>query len=469
MPLPWLRRFYASEYLVKPSSRKGELPSTRAVYQTSLRVAGPSIIEYFLISLITMADTIMVSSVGPHAIAAVGITLQPKFIVQGMVLALNVGVTTMTARRYGENNHDGAVSCLKQSLVLCLGISTVLSLLAHFFGRELLLFAGAQPDTIDAAQAYFNVIMLALPINSLSLTISAALRGIGHTRAPMIINMSANLVNVFFNYLLIGGRLGFPALGVRGAAIATAIGWTVGLGLALVPILRRNQYFFLLERIGWKFESTTLRSLYKVSSGAFVEQICVRIGFFTYNKIVAGLGTIMYATHQIGINILSLSFSVGEGLSLAAASLVGQNLGAKRPDLSVLYAKSLQRMSLVYCSALVLFFMGFGRELISLFSHEPEILDTGGKILLIAGVVCLGQASQMIYMGSLRGAGDTMYIAVVSMVSIMLIRPLLAYTLAYTLGFGLLGAWCSFLLDQLTRLVTTYHRFSSGRWASIKL
>ena len=469
MGMSSLRKLYAPEFLVKDSLKCGEIPSTKEVYGRAVSIAGPSVAEFFLISLIMMADTVMVSSVGPQAIAAVGITIQPRFIVQAMILALNVGVTSITARRFGEQDHQGTVSCLKQSLLLSAVLSCILSGAAFACSRPLLRLAGAGTDTLDLAVGYFRILMIGLPANCISLTISAALRGIGHTRVPMVINMTANVVNVCFNYLLIGGRLGFPALGVDGAAIATAIGWTVGLILAMVSVVHPSQYFFLLERGGWALERRTLNALYRVSSGAFLEQISMRIGFFIYNRMVAGLGTMQYAAHLICINISSLSFAVGEGMSLAAAAFVGQNLGARRPDLSVVYGKACQRIAVVYGVFLMLLLSTAGRFLVLPFSRDPEIIAYCKPLLIMMGVLVLGQASQMIFMGSLRGAGDTMYTAVVCTVSILLVRPVVAYFLIYHLNLGLVGAWSSFLLDQYMRLLFTYLRFTSGKWISIKL
>lgn len=465
----WLRRFVSPEYMVSGDMKCGDIPSAREIYGKGLAIAGPSVMEYFLLSLIMMADTIMVGTLGHTAIAAVGITSQPRFLVLALVLSMNVGVTSVTARRYGEGNNKGANDCLKQSLVLCMFISLACSTAAYAFSRRLLLFAGAQPDIIGMSQSYFKIIMLGTPVNCLSFTICSALRGIGHTRVTMVVNMTANIVNVLFNYLLIGGKLGFPRLEADGAAIATVIGWCTGLVIALFAVLRPHSYYQILTVEGWRPTAAMLRTLSKVATGAFIEQITMRIGFFLYNKFVANLGTLVYAANQICMNLTMLSFAVGEGLGIAASSLVGQNLGAKRPDLSALYAKTLQRVSLIYCVTLMLIFTTFGRSLVRLFSDVPEILDIGARLLIISGIVVLFQASQMIYMGSLRGAGDTMYIAVISTISMMTVRPGLAYILAYGLNLGIIGAWLSFLTDQFIRFMMTYIRFRGGMWKKIKL
>jgi putative MATE family efflux protein len=464
-----LRRFYAPEFMVKEELKQGPMPTTKEAYQTAFGVAWASIVETFLIALISMADTVMVSVVGEEAIAAVGLVSQPRFIVQTLVFSLNAAVTAIAARRKGEGDPAGAASCLKQGLLLSAIFSLVLSAAIFPFSEPFLRFTGAQNDTIGMANTYFRIILIGVPLNSLSLTISAALRGTGNTRASMNINLIANVVNLVFNFLLIGGRFGFPKLGVTGAAIATAIGWLCGLVLAVVAVSHHDGFLYLFSKDGWKFDRRTVGAMYKVSSGAFLEQICMRIGFFSYNKIVAGLGTLMFAAHQILINLMSLSFSFGEGFGIAASSLVGQNLGAKRPDLSIVYGKICQRMSFITSALIFLTLTFFGQPMLRLFTHEEAIIQVSQSIMVIMGFIIYGQANQMIFMGSLRGAGDTRYTAIVSLICIMILRPGVAYVVAYPMGLGLIGAWISFLVDQYLRLFLTFRRFSSGKWMSIKL
>jgi putative MATE family efflux protein len=345
----------------------------------------------------------------------------------------------------------------------------VLTIIGILLTDQMIWLVGAKDDTFEMAASYFHILLLGIPLNNLSLTISAAQRGIGSTRTSMIINMAANLVNLVLNFLLIGGRLGFPALGVKGAAIATVIGWSVGLVFALVSVLHRQSYFYIVGREGWRPDRQTFRAIYIVASGTFLEQICMRIGFLANTMVSAGLGTMMFAAHNICSHILSLSFSFGEGFGIAATSLSGQNLGAKRPDLSIMYGKVCQRYSFITSAAMMFLFVFQGGTLTRLFSSEPDIIAVCRTILLIAAVVLFGQSTQLIYMGSLRGAGDTRYTAIITLISVMLVRPVVAYVLAYPLGFGLTGIWLAFVVDQYTRLALCVRRFSSGKWMKIEL
>lgn len=464
-----LERLYHPKHMVKPLLVCGELPSVKSAYSTAFGTAWPSISETFLVALISMADTVMVGAIGSEAIAAVGLVTQPRFLALALIMSLNVAVTSICARRRGENDQDGAVHCLKQSLIISAVLSVVTAAVFLTFSRQLLIFAGAQTDTIEESKQYFDILLYGLPINAIQLTICAAQRGIGQTRVSMYVNMVSNCVNLALNYLLIGGRLGFPRLGVRGAAIATVIGMACGLVLAIISVAGHDRFLCVFTPDYWHFDKKTLSSMYTIASGSFIEQICMRIGFFIYAVIIANLGTIMFAANQIFMNILSLSFSLGEGFGIAATSLVGQNLGAKRPDLSIIYGKVCQRMSFLTCTVVFFVFIFGGKPLVHFFTDDVRIITVAGPLLLAMGVVVFAQSSQMIIMGCLRGAGDTRFTAVVSLITIVILRPALGWMFAFPLGWGLIGAWVGFIVDQYTRLALTMRRFSSGKWMNIKL
>ncbi len=462
-----LKRIYSIRYMIKPHQVLGKLPTSKSMYLSTYRIAWPSALEAVLISLIGSMDTIMVGSLGAGAIAAVGITNQPKYLVLSVIVSLNLGVTTIVARRKGENDIIGANRCLKQSMLISIILSVIASALGFAFSDPLMVFAGAGEDIIADASVYFRIIMIGNIFSCIGLTITAAQRGSGNTKISMITNLSANIVNICFNYLLIGGNFGFPALGVAGAAIATAIGGFVSLVIAVFSVARHGGFLSLFEYGSWQFDSRTIKTLASLGSSAFVEQIFMRIGFFSYAKIVAGLGTVAFATHQIGMNILNFSFACGDGLSIAASSLVGQSLGAKRPDLAILYGKVTQRIALSVSAVLFCIFILPRREWIMLFSSEPEIISLGALLLIIIAFTCPFQTSNVVVSGCLRGAGDAKFVALVSFVSIGVVRPVATWLLCYPLGFGLLGAWFSLVIDQIIRLTCNYIRFSRGRWTKI--
>ena len=465
----WLHRLYEPGHFIKDGMKRGSIPDTKEAYGTVLNLAWASVMETFFIAAMSLIDTLMVSTEGDVAIAAVGLVTQPRFLVQTAVLSLNFAVVAICARRKGENSSVGATVCLKQGLLLSVILSLILTLVMIPFSRQILWVAGATEETIGLAKDYFDLILLGLPIYNVSLTISAALRGTGNTKASMAINLSSTLISMCLNYLLIGGHFGFPRMGVRGAGVGRIIGWGVGLLLALFFVSRRNGFLFIFSKYGWRPNKEVLSGMFRISSGSIIEQTCMRIGFFIFSIAVARLGTIAFATHQILSNIMNLAFSLGEGYGIASTSLVGQNLGAKRPDLSLVYGKICHRLSIV--TGVLLFFVItlLGEPMMRAFSNNPEILEEGNRVLLLVGIIIFGQAGQMIYMGCLRGAGDMRYTAIISLISIVCIRPLFTWVFAYALGMKLLGAWSALVLDQYLRLFLTYIRFSSGKWMSIRL
>lgn len=464
-----LLKFLSVDYMLKKDQKIGEIPPSKEVYQNFFKIAWPSALEALLVGLVGSVDTIMVGKLGEGAIAAVGITNQPKFILLAMITSLNVGITAVAARRKGENDREGANRVLRLGIILSGAISLLMACLGFIFAEPILKFVGAHNSYIKDAIDYFRILMISIVFSALNLTINAAQRGCGKTKISMRTNIVSNLVNVFFNYLLINGIWLFPELKVKGAAIATCLGAIAACFISLFTLLKKSEFLSLRMNISWKINKRVLSPVTKVSSSAFVEQVFMRIGFLVYAIIVAKLGPTPYATHLICMNIINLSFCFGDGLAIASSSLVGQNLGAKRPDMAIIYGKTGQRLAFLVSSVLFFVFI-FGRtSLVTLFSDEKDIITLGANILIIVAFSTHAQTSQVVCSGCLRGAGDSAFVAISSFISIAVIRPILTYVLCFPLNLGLYGAWIGLLVDQTMRFVITFLRFSKGKWTKIVL
>ena len=184
-------------------------------------VAWPAILESFFVALVALVDSFMVSGVGAYAVAAVGLTTQPKFVCLAVFIAINTSVSALIARRKGQDERESANRILITAIICVLICVAIISTMAVVWADEIMHIMGSEPDTHDSAVAYFRIIIGFTIFNCISLVINAAQRGSGNTRSAMHTNITSNLVNVVFNYLLIHGNLGFPALGIQGAAIAT--------------------------------------------------------------------------------------------------------------------------------------------------------------------------------------------------------------------------------------------------------
>lgn len=447
----------------------GEIPPEKQIIKDTLNVAWPSVLESFFVCLAGVVDTIMVGSLGSYAIAAVGLTTQPKFLGLAVFLSLNVAVSAIVARRKGAGDRESANRVVRMLLLVTILLTALISTLCVVFASPIISFVGSQPDTHEYAVEYLQIIMGGSIFSTVSLVLNAAQRGAGNTRIAMVTNIISNSVNVVFNYLLIGGNLGFPALGVRGAAIATVLGTVCACALSIRSVLHKDGFVYLRAVKGWIADKTSIKSIANVGSSAFVEQICLRIGFLLFSMTVARLGTTELAAHQIGMNMMSMSFSIGDGFSVASVTLIGQSLGRRRPDMAKIYGNVCQKTGLICAFVISSVYFLFGKDIFALFSNEQPILEYGVMIMRILSLMLFLQIEQVVLFGCLRGAGDTRFTAMVSLISVTCIRPGLSWLLCYPLGLGLMGAWLGTFCDQLMRFTMTFIRFRKGQWTKLKL
>lgn len=450
--------------------------TTADMYKQLISIAWPAALEGLLLTLMNSFDTMMVGQIGPAAIASVGLCSQPRMIMLLVAQALCVGTTAVVARRKGEGRQDLALSCLKQSLVIITFIGIAITLCGFFGARWLVLLAGASEETVGNAVIYFQTISLAFVFNCWALCICAAMRGIGRTKVTMTVNMTANVVNVFLNYCLILGHFGFPALGVRGAAIATAIGTLVSCIMAVRVVLKKGDYLSLRPFTKFSFDRTTVNSLMQVGSGTIAESVFLRIGFLLNGRLIAGVGTSAYATNQIVQQISGLAFTIGDGTASACTSLVGQSLGAKKKEKAKMYVDVVRRLSL-FLSIAIMLLTFFGRNIFpTFFTTDQTIITAASLCFLILMVGIIPQNLRVVLSGCLRGAGDVKFVAVVSLISVLIIRPLMTWLFCYPVNnmfpgmmFGFTGPWISFGIDALVRAAMLTVRVNKGEWVNIRL
>ena len=464
-----VRAFFGVRTLLGGVEPAGEVPRAKDLYSRFLRLAAPSVIEAVLVALVGIVDTIMVSTLGDLAIDAVGITTQPKFVILCFIFALSTGTTAVVARRKGQKDRTGANQVLRNVLSVGMAILLLLVLLGRTFAEPFLRFAGAHDAYIGDAVVYFRIICISLFFQGMNQLINSAQKGSGNTKISMTTNLIGNLVNIVFNYLLINGIGPFPRLGVRGAAIATLIGAAAAFSISLCRLFVRRNYLNVFVEGFWKRSFEVLKPVFRVSSSALAEQLVMRVGFFTFNMIVAKLDPLSYAAHIICMNMLSLSFCFGDGFQVAATALAGQSLGARRPDLAYAYCSIGRRVVAIVAVFLSICFITLRHPLMRLYTDTPEIIEMGGVCLMITAVITYMQTAQVICTGCLRGAGDTRYTAIISLIAIGIIRPLGGYLLTYTAGLGLYGAWLGILIDQSMRLILSSARVRKGKWLEIQL
>lgn len=445
--------------------------ANNGIAQETLRMAWPAVCESFFVALAGMIDSLMVSSMGSYAVAAVGLTTQPKFMGLSVFIAINVAVSALVARRRGEKKKADANQILLTAIFFILAAVAVVSALCVIFANQIIHFCGSAEDTHDTAVIYFRIIMGGLVFNALSIGINAAQRGAGNTIIAMRTNVTSNVVNVIGNYLLINGHLGFPALGIHGAAIATVFGTVVACVMSFCSLLKQDNFVSLPYIIQKKIKasSKTLVHIVKVGYSVFIEQILMRAGFMTTAMMAAGMGTAAMAAHQVGMNILGLTFSFGDGMQVAAVALIGRSLGEGSPGKAKEYGKVCRRIGMCISVSLAIIYFFGGEALYRLFFEEEHIVAYGVQIIHVVIFIVLFQVSQVIYMGCLRGAGDTAYTAMASTISVTLIRTSFSYLCGILLNWGITGIWLGILADQVSRFLFASIRFKTGKWIGIKI
>lgn len=446
--------------------------NSKMLYKDVVQIAWPSMVELTLTQLASMVDLMMVGQLGAWAISAVGLTTQPKFLLMTMFMAMNVGATAMVARSKGAGDPERANLFLRQAMMMTFVLSLTASILGYIFAEPLVRMMGAgavDQQSLAGGVSYLRIQMIGLVSLALTSTATATLRGAGNSRTAMIYNLISNAINVVLNYLLIYGNFGFPRMEVAGASLATIIGQFVAFILSMRAITGGKNYLHLRLRDGFMPKKDAIASITKIGMPAMLEQLLMRAGMIIYARLVAGLGTVAYATHQICFNIQAMSFMNGQAFAISATSLTGQSLGKKRPDMAQSYTKRTRRVGMMVSVVLALVCFFLGGPIISLYTKETDIIQQGAQLMMIVALAQPLQSSQFILAGALRGAGDTRAIAIVTMITVLLVRPMIAYVAIYILNWGLVGAWIALVADQALRSLLVLLRYNSGKWKRIRV
>lgn len=443
--------------------------SKKIMMMEAVNMAWPAVCESFFIALASIVDTFMVSSLGATAVAAVGLTTQPKFMGLSVFTAMSVSVSAIVARRRGEQRQKAANEVLLAAILFALFGGIIVGLLTAGFADDIMRFCGSNEDTHDMAVSYFRIIMGGIVFHALSLGINAAQRGTGNTIIAMKTNVTSNVINIIGNFLLIEGHFGFPALGIQGAAIATVAGTVMACFMSLWSLRKPKAFISISYLLNHKIRPsiTPFISIIKVGYSVFIEQILTRIGFMSTAIMVAKLGTSIMAAHQLGMNIMSLSFAFGDGMQAAAVTLLGRSLGEGKPNKAKEYGGICRKIGFCISIALAVFYFTFGEALCRLFFEEEEIIHCGVQIFHVVIFIVMFQVSQVIYMGCLRGAGDTSYTAFASILSVTIIRTAVSYICCFVFGWGITGIWLGILADQISRYLFGSIRFRIGKWTKI--
>lgn len=439
-----------------------EAKTSADVRKAIFKLALPAMLEFGLMMLVQMIDMIQVGSLGPWAIAATGLAAQPTMLIFSVFSALVVGTTALVARAAGAGNRDYACRVTRQSFIIVLIMGIIITAIGIPASGSIIKLMGADVDTIEPGTIYMKIIIAGTIFTVGNMVLAASLRGVGDMITPMISNIVANIINIFMNWVLINGKLGFPRLEVAGAAIATSFSRLIAFAITLHAVYARDKYIHISIHDSYRFEPDIIKSVLNIGIPAAIEQLIMRGGALLFARLIAGFGTIMFAAHQIAINIDGLGIVPAMAFQMAATTLVGQGIGAQKPELSEEAARQSTIISTIMMSLIGVIYFFLGKYAIGIFTKDAQVVALGRNALKILAFSQPFTAIYFVMAGALRGAGDTKYAMYASAIGMWAVRLGIGYILADLLNMALAGAWIAVTIDMAVRMILVLKRFSSG-------
>jgi putative MATE family efflux protein len=437
-----------------------------------IRLAWPVVVQQVSFSMVQLVDTALVGHLGEDALAGVRLAGQIFWFSQAGMIAVGIGSTAIIARNVGAGRPELASTTLRNATLLALGWGLLVAAGMWFLGSWGLGMLGAEQEARHEGTTYLKAAAIGMPLWSLTYVGSASLQGAGDTRTPMVIGLLVNLCNVIIAYTLINGAGPAPRLDVQGSGLGFSSAAIIGGTLVMTVLASGTRIIHWHPWDAFKFDPHDARRVLNVGVPAGLEQFQFNIAFMTYTRIIASLGTTALAAHGVTLAIQGLTFNVGFALSVATTALVGQSLGAQRPDLAERAAYVTMRYSLLFMLVLGAVLMLLGAQITDLFvggENAGEVVHIGRQLLFVFAFAMPALAVSLTLGGALRGAGDTRAVLLIMAGTTWIVRLIPAYLLAITFGLGVPGAWIAAVLDINTRAVLMWLRFRHGRWKEIKV
>ncbi len=453
---------------------KSAILGTEADYtQIGLRkaiflLAVPMILELVMESTFAVADIYFVGKLGASAVAAVGLTETYMFLLYSLAMGLSMGVTAIVARRIGEKNKKDAEASAIQAILLTVLLSLPFAIAGIFFAKDLLALMGADAWSLAHGYKYTQWMLGGNVVIMLLFVINAIFRGAGDASIAMVVLWVANIINIILDPILIFGWGPIPAMGIEGAAIATNIGRGTGVAIQLWVLAKGGKHI-RAQITKMYFNAGIMLNIIKTSLGGVGQMIIAMTSWIFLMRILSDIGSEAVAGATIAIRIMMFTIMPAWGLSNAAATLVGQNLGAEQPDRAESSVWKIGVYNMIFLVIVSAVFFLFNESLMRIFTQDEAVIAVGATWLRILSYSFFVYGWWMVAVQAFNGAGDTKTPTKINVVFFWLIQIPLSYFLAITLDWGYSGVFWGVFFSETSVGLFTLWLFSKGKWKKHKV
>lgn len=432
-------------------------------------LAIPMIVEMGMESIFAVVDIFFVSKLNDsNAVAAVGYTESVLSILYSLAMGLGMGATAIVARRVGEHDKEGANTAAVQAIYLGLGVSFTISMIGMFFYKDILLLMGASQNVIASSSSYAFWMFTGNYTVTFLFLINAIFRGAGNAAIAMKALILANVLNIILDPIFIFGWGPIPAMGVEGAAIATNIGRGIGVLFQLYFLLNGRS----MIRIGWNnlaLQSSIIFNVIKVSGGSILQFIIGSASWIFLMKLMSTFGEDAVAGYTIAIRVFIFTLLPSWGMANAGATLVGQNLGAMRPDRAETSVWRAAYMNAFVMAFVMILFLTIAPQIIGLFTQQPDALKYGVQALRYVSLGYIFYGYGMVVVQGLNGAGDTYTPTILNIFGFWIFQIPFAYLVVNLLGWGPKGVFIAIVLAETLMAIAGIIIFRRGKWKTVKI
>ena len=438
------------------------------IHQESLKkrlakLAAPIFIETLLIMMLGAVDTIMLSRHSDSSVAAVGVVNQLIMFAFLIFEVINIGTSVLCSQYLGARMHKNMVQVVGVSLILNLAFGLFVSAILHYGATSLLSMMGLRPELMEYGVSYMKIVGAFAFFQAISLTISASLRSANKAVYPMMVTVVVNILNIIGNYSLIFGKFGMPALGVEGAAISTAFARGVSMVILFVILFRKHIPRFPLSYFR-PFPFVELKNLLKIGVPSAGENMSYSFSQVVLTYFINMLGNEALATRTYVVNIVMFVYLFAIAMAQGGAICIGHLVGERKIHAAYLLGKYVMRISILVSLVLSCIWALMGHTLFSWLTDNPEIIRLGTIILFIDVILEVGRAINIYATNALRATGDVNYPFYVGFVVQWSVAVGCGFLFGIHWGWGLVGMWCAFVLDENLRGIIFVQRWNSLKW-----